>query len=154
SKTCKIEDIRFILDRRGAHVPMIALRFQDAGRVEVRRCEFIQAQPDLDSINRQTRPSGAAPRMTSVLAESEKAAVLNLTECCFLGFDTLEYTSENSAPFSGTTPGGQDAVTRRGQVAITASNCVFGPHAAVFRLEGADADKSLVQLEHSSVLMG
>jgi serine/threonine protein kinase len=154
SEHCTVEDIRFVLNQTGAGVPITALLFRNTQVAEVHRCEFIQTQPDRDIVNRPARPFGGAPRMTSVLAESEKAVVLNLTECCFLGFAALEYTSESSAPFSGTTPGGQDAVTRHGPVSVTASNCVFGPHAAVFHLEGADADKSLVQLEHSSVLMG
>ena len=57
--------------------------------------------------------------------------------------------------FSGAAVGGQDAVTRRGPVSIEAANCVFGPHATIFRLEkNAPENDGLVQVKHCSVIAG
>jgi serine/threonine protein kinase len=146
SKTsCTIEGIRFVLDQPGADVPMAVLLFHGTKQVTVRHCEFIQANP-----------SGSKTRMTAVLAEAQEPAKLSLSESCFLGFAKLEENkTEGTLKFSEAASGGQDAITRRGPVAIEATNCVFGPHAAVFRLEGAvGEDEGQVRLEHASVLMG
>jgi serine/threonine protein kinase len=150
SKECLVEGICFVLDQKGAGVPMAALRFRGVRQATVQRCEFIQANP-----------FGDKNRMTSVLVESQTVATLTLSECCFLGFGALVTANKGDGlaeemVFSEAGAGGQDAVTRRGAVAVKASNCLFGPHAATFRLEGlegaASDNEGLVWLDHCSVL--
>jgi hypothetical protein len=147
SKICTIEGIRFVLDQTNAAVPMTSLRLRDTQKARISRCEFIQVHA-----------SGSEARMTSVLAQSKEPASLSLTGSCFLGFATLETTMGQGlldVVFNGAASGGQDAVTRRGPVALTTTNCLFGPHAADFRLEGAATDEEgLVRVEHTSVLLG
>jgi serine/threonine protein kinase len=149
SKNCTVEGIRFVLDQTGASVPMTALLFRGVGqsKVTVNRCTFIQANL---SGNEQKR-------MASVFIESSGPSSLILNECCFLGFASLGAESNGDGPskmvFSGAASGGQDAITRRGPANIEATNCLFGPHAALFRLEGAAPDNDgHVLLNHCSVL--
>ena len=149
SKECTIEGIRFVLDQNGAGVPMAALLFRGAGAMKatVHRCQFIQADPLYSE----------QKRMTSVLVESHGPSTLILSESCFLGFASLGAESNGEGlqkmAFSGAASGGQDAVTRRGPTSIEATNCMFGPHTALFRLEGTAPDKDgQVSLNHCSVL--
>jgi serine/threonine protein kinase len=147
SKECIVEGIRFVLDQKGAGVPMAALRFRGVRQATVQRCEFIQANP-----------FGDKNRMTSVLVESKTGGALVLSECCFLGFGSLVTANKGNGllddmVLSEAATGGQDAVTRRGPVRIEAVNCLFGPHTATLRLEGAAPDNDgLVRLDHCSVL--
>jgi serine/threonine protein kinase len=143
SQQCTIENIRFVLDQTGVGVPMAMLWLRDTRDAHIHRCEFIQAYP-----------FGEKSRMASILAESREPAALTLTESSFVGFASLAFLPEDGGMvFNGAASGGQDAVTRRGPVRIDANNCVFGPHAATFRLEGNAADDlGLVQLKHCSVL--
>ncbi len=146
SKECTVEGICFVLDQNGAGVPMAALLFRGVRKAEVRRCQFIQANPSNEN------------RMTSVLIESSATADLLLSECCFLGFGALKTATKGDGlpedmVFSEAASGGQYAVARRGPVRIEARNCLFGPHAATFRLEGAAPENAgLVRLDHCSVL--
>jgi serine/threonine protein kinase len=150
SKRCTIENIRFVLNQTGASAPMAILRLHDCGEVTIRGCEFIQAHPCSD------RDKVKDSRMSSVFAEAGGPARLNVTESCFLGFGSLgtrPRASWKDLIFSGPASGGQDAVTRSGPVRIEATDCLFGPHAVMFRLEGAaSGDTGLLRLNHCSVL--
>ena len=135
SRVCDIENIRFVLDQTGAGVPMAMLWLRNTHEANIRGCEFIQAAaclPQKDS------------RMASVLVESAQPASLTLTESCFLGFRSLSQLArsgdgQQDLVFEGAMSGGQDAITRRGPVRIEPTNCLFGPHAATFRLEALPA---------------
>jgi hypothetical protein len=145
SRYCIIENIRFVLNQTGAIAPMAMLWLRDTRAANIRGCEFIQAAPCL-----QQKDS----RMTSLLAESEQPVALTITESCFLGFGSLQTPSgdgQQDMLFGGAVSGGQDAITRRGPVRIEPTNCLFGPHAATFRLEGAPSERRLVRLTHCSV---
>jgi serine/threonine protein kinase len=150
SKRCTIENIRFVLNQTGASVPMAILWLHNNHEVNIRGCEFIQAQPCLE------RDKEKDSRMASLLIDAKDPAKLTVTESTFLGFDSLAIKpgqGRKELVFSGAAAGGQDAVTRRGRVRIEAANCLFGPHAALFRLEGGAADDSgLLRLDHCSVL--
>ena len=150
SKTCTIENIRFVLNQTYTSVPMAILCLKNCREVNIRRCEFIQAEPCSE------RDKEKDTRMASILAESDRPATLVLRECCFLGFGSLGTTDgegRKEMVHSGASSGGQDAITRRGPVRIEAANCLFGPHAAAFRLEGGSlGDNALVKLKHCSVM--
>jgi hypothetical protein len=146
SENCTMDGIRFVLDQNGSNVPMAALLFRGAKepRIRLNRCEFIQADPY----------NKGESRITSVFVEA-RAGSLSLTESCFLGFETMSTANGDGGGlvFTGAATGGHDAITRRGAVRIEARHCLFGPHAATFRLEGAAPEsKRLVALEHCSVL--
>ncbi|HTU20336.1 MAG TPA: serine/threonine-protein kinase [Gemmataceae bacterium] len=146
SKRCIIENIRFVLNQTGASAPMAMLWLNGTQDAHIRGCEFLQADPC----------SEKDMRMTSVLADSENPAALTVMESCFLGFRSVEFTRRDGGPehmlFVGAASGGQDAITRRGPVSIEPTNCLFGPHAATFRLERAAGESSLLRLKHCSVL--
>jgi hypothetical protein len=153
SETCTIEDIRFVLNQTGASVPMAILWLHNTRTMNIRRCEFIQTEPCSE------REKEKDCRMASILAEStSQSSSLNVSGCCFLGFASMGTKRGNASKdmvFSGAATGGQDGITRRGPVRIEADNCLFGPHAAVFRLEGnAPGDSSQLRLTHCSVQAG
>jgi serine/threonine protein kinase len=159
-KRCTIENIRFVLDQTGASVPMAMLWLYNSGEVSIHRCEFIQAAPCSD------RDKEKDSRMASVLADAKEPAKLTVTESTFLGFGALQIKPQGAPParnaskeerqelvFSRASTGGQDAITRRGPVHIDVSNCLFGPHAAAFRLEGSvPGDNGQLRLNHCSTL--
>src|SRR5262249_54600973 len=95
-------------------------------------------------------------RMASILAESANQSSLSVRGSCFLGFGSMSTKPGDATKdmvFSGAASGGQDAITRRGSVRIEADNCLFGPHAAVFRLEGTTLGGSrLLRLNPCSVM--
>jgi serine/threonine protein kinase len=149
SKSCTIENMRFVLDQTGASVPMAMLRFHNAEKIDIRRCEFIQIDP-------RSRKDNS--RMTSILAESDRPpATLRVTKSCFLGFGSMaprkREDGKEDMVFFEPASGGQDAITRRGPIGIEPSDCLFGPHAAALRLEGgAPGDSGLVRMKHCTVL--
>ncbi len=145
SKDCTVENLRFVLDQNGAGVSMAALHLRGTRLAKVHGCEFLQADPARSDKN----------RLASVFIEAREFATLTLSESCFLGFASLATADSGPAEvvFSGAASGGQDAVRRRGPVRLEASNCVFGPHAATFRLEGhAPDNEGAVVLHHCSIL--
>jgi hypothetical protein len=92
--------------------------------------------------------AGGAPGRTRLL----------LSECCFLGFGEMTKAQGDAdqpevLQLHDAGRGGFDAVLRRGPAQIEAVNCAFGPHAAVFRLEGKSG-VSDVLVRHCSVLTG
>ena len=149
-KRCTIEGIRFVLNQTGASVPMAMLWLHGSREVNIRRCEFIQAQPCSDHDKEKDS------RMASILADTKEPAKLTVTESAFVGFGSLAIKpggGRKELVFSGASTGGQDGITRDGPVHIEAANCLFGPHAAAFRLKGAaPEDNGLVKLNHCSVL--
>ncbi len=149
-KRCSIENIRFVLNQTGASVPMAMLWLHNSREVNIRRCEFIQAQPCSD------RDKEKDSRMASILADTKEPAKLTVTESTFVGFGSMAIKpggGRKELVFSGASTGGQDGITRDGPVHIEATNCLFGPHAAAFRLKGAaPEDNGLVKLNHCSVL--
>ncbi len=146
SKICTIENIRFILDQNGCNVPMAMLRFEGTRDIRLTGCEFVQLTP-----------RGEASRMASVLVEAgtTEPSALTVRKSCFLGFDSAESSAEEGRyKLAFDKPGGQDAIARRGRVFIDAQDCAFGPHAALFRLEGsAEGKEGGVRMNHCSAIV-
>ncbi|MGH9675507.1 MAG: serine/threonine-protein kinase, partial [Candidatus Acidiferrum sp.] len=147
-----VSGLRFVIDALGANYEMMGLRLIGRGRHVVKNCEFVQVMPSFDRL-----------RLTAVLAESSAASPssLRFEECAFLGYMGIDQVMSGGAAkeivFSPrrVERGGQDAITRRGPVEVTATNCVFGPHAAAVRLEGtAPPGQSPVTLSQCSILAG
>jgi hypothetical protein len=144
SENATLEGLTFLVDGAGAPAPeveMIGLLLR-GGHADVRDCDFIQAQPSFDE----------KKRLSSLVVDARRASPssLKLTQCSFLGF---QERSEDGRTLSGVARGGQDALVRRGPVKqVTVSNCVFGPHAATFRFEGAAAEGGEFRVSHCSVL--
>ncbi len=150
AKEAAIDGVRFVVDAHESGVELDALRLL-GGKHTVTRCTFIQAQPSL-------RPD--APRFASVHASPGKGGQhgeLTLSECAFLGFAKRSAAGEAEAAgeqFKGAASGGQVALLRDGAVSVTARSCVFGPHAAVARLEkSASGDAGQVKLLSCSLLL-
>jgi serine/threonine protein kinase len=137
-----IQGIRFFIDAHQApdtDLRGLLLRGGQSHRVE--NCEFIQARPGFGNESK---------RLASLVAEAAGSRPeLILRGCSFLGFekkdDPLEWKLGS---------GGEDAVVRQGSVRITASNCAFAPHRAVFRLKDGDSASTPVSLSNCSVLVG
>ena len=129
-----VRGIHFVLDACGSEATFVGLQLDvRSGDSRVTDCEFVQENPDL------TR------RLTSLLvhaADGDRPSV-TLTEDLFFGY-------KKRVPKQPTEVGGQDAICRKGPVAITASNCAFAPHATTFRIEGDDAK---LALDHCSVML-
>jgi serine/threonine protein kinase len=152
SQECLVEGIRFVLDRKGSEKAMASLVFRGPIKkpLQIRQCEFIQAEVFSQAAEKN--------RLTSVLVDASSPCNLDLTECCFLGFGTLWVKDagrdgRKELEFGSAGTGGQDAVVRRGAVNVKATNCAFGPHESIFRLEGPEVD-GRVEVDHCSVLTG
>jgi serine/threonine protein kinase len=142
-----LEGLRFVLDQRFGDTELIGVLFQGGRNHRVTDCEFIQANPTFHS----------AYRLASVAADAGPrvaAARLDLEGCCFLGFTTaVPRDKPEKLVLERADRGGQDAVVRRGAVAVRATDCAFGPHQAAFRLEGAPSEEEgRVALRRCSVL--
>ncbi len=150
-KESRIEGIRFVVDGRESRAALAGLLFRGGGRHHVSGCEFLQARPARDSNKPGAPATGLGNRLASVVVEAanEGNPEVRLDQCSFLGFAdlTVEWGLGKAAE------GGQDAVLRRGPARLAARNCVFGPHAATFRLEGPGpaGDKNL-EVSHCSIL--
>ena len=147
SPNVTIRGVRFLVDGRASDVRMAALRLHaPAGALStftVNNCEFIQV-----------RPGTGDKRLASLdVASDGAAATLTLSGCRFLSFQRIEYEGLDSEALLNDGPfGGDDAVLREGPVQIQADNCAFGPHGALFRLEGGKDENAALTLKHCSVL--
>jgi serine/threonine protein kinase len=149
SDDVSIENVRFVLDGRGnrdGHMAGIVLRGRDklgAGGKEfrVRGCEFIQAgqPPDLRSV----RPASVVVDTSNRAARSR----LTLEDCYLVGCE--EVSGER---LINVKLGGQDAVTLKSATDVVVTNCAFGPHYALFRIEPS-AEGSKVTLGHCAGLL-
>jgi hypothetical protein len=145
-----LEGLRFVLDQRGGDTELIGVLFKGGQHHQVSRCEFIQAQATFNSTE----------RLASVFADAgagRGTPRLDLTGCCFLGFEKLSEEPTEDGPkklvLGRADRGGQDAVVRRGAVQVRATDCAFGPHLAAFRLEGSPGEgEGKVALRRCSVL--
>jgi hypothetical protein len=127
--------LRFLVNGGSSDVAMAGLLLRGGKEHAVERCEFIQVQPS---------------RLASVLAEEErgKPSSVHLAGCAFVGFGRL-----SEGRLSQVEAGGRDAVVRQGAVRLTAEECAFGPHSAVFRLLGSPReDDGVVTVKKCSVL--
>jgi serine/threonine protein kinase len=136
-----VRGVRIIVDGRSADVRMVGLRLNapaSGGSFKVDNCEFIQA-----------RSGHGKKRLASLEAVADDAAPgdLTLTRCRFLSFEGLDGDTLMNKDF-----GGDDAVVRDGRVTINATDCAFGPHAALFRLQGGRGAPPLLSVEHCSML--
>jgi len=143
-----IEGVRILIDAAEASGVELLGLLLGPGSHRIDRCTFIQTQPSLLPGSR---------RQASLLVDSGRLnAEVKLRDCAFLGYGQINpVEGEKEFSFSGVETGGQVAVVRRGAARITAENCVFGPHAATFRLENDGAEEpGLVTVKHCSVLLG
>jgi serine/threonine protein kinase len=140
SPDARVSGVRILVDGRTSNVSMIGIRLHGPSKAaySVDNCEFIQARPGIGD-----------KRLTSLAVEGDAPADLHLTGCRFLSF--TEFDGEvlsNAGAF-----GGNDAVLRDGPVMVQAVDCAFGPHEAMFRLQGGKgAVAPLLSLDHCSVL--
>jgi hypothetical protein len=143
-----VEGVRFVVDaRESPGTDMVGLLLRGGRQHRVERCEFVQARP---ALGREAR------RVASVAVESEGGhPVLNLRDCCFLGFGKVAEGSASGRGLAGAGQGGRDAVVCKGPAVVNAVGCAFGPHTAVFRLEKEKgAGEQEVSVESCSVLAG
>jgi serine/threonine protein kinase len=137
-----VRGVRILVDGRSADVSMVGLRLRSPGPngvFNVDNCEFIQA-----------RPGRGEKRLASLEAIGDDAAPreLALKECRFLSFEGRDNDTLTNQVF-----GGDDAVVRNGWVNISADDCAFGPHTALFRLQGGKNAKPTLLVEHCSMLL-
>ena len=142
-----VKGVRILIDGRSADVDMVGLRLHSTtpnGTFQVDNCEFIQA-----------RPNSGDKRLASLEAIGDEAAPANLilTGCRFLSFDGLEGDARDGETLTNEDFAGDDAVVRNGWVRISATDCAFGPHADLFRLEGGGKLALRLSVEHCSMLM-
>jgi serine/threonine protein kinase len=141
-----IEGIHFIIDARGATTPLAALVYRKGAEHHVQGCTFLQAQP----------PEGDRNRLASVVIETTEAHPrVAVDQCVFVGAGNLELQSTPRGDEWKPSPGllgGQNAITRHGPARLEVTNCAFGPHEAIFRLENAGPDdETSVVVRHCSV---
>jgi serine/threonine protein kinase len=137
-----VRGVRILIDGCAADVGMVGLRLHaptPGGSFMVDNCEFIQA-----------RPNHGDKRLASLEAvgDDEAPPGLTLDECLFLSFDGLDNDTLTNQDFSG-----DDAVVRDGRVKISAKNCAFGPHAALFRLQGGGKAAPMLLVDQCSMLL-
>lgn len=147
SRESSIEGVRFLVDAcQSPGTTMTALHLV-GGKHQLARCAFLQAQPSL-------RSDG---RLASVLVDAARGrADAAFRDCVFLGYGKHTAPRDGEGELlSGADTGGQDAVVRRGSARVLAQNCVFGPHAAAFRLEESVTDDAgQVSVQGCSLLLG
>src|SRR5207247_7554192 len=103
--------------------------------------EFLQAQP--------AKWDKASLSSIVVQTARPEAPVLHLSACYFAGARdrvTRRETDKGHAEvtaLAGVDRGGRDAVTVLGKAKVWAHNCAFGPHAALFRLQGSGKRENL-----------
>src|SRR5262249_46843371 len=133
-----ITGVRFVVDAHQSDVNLTALRLV-GGKHHVERCEFVQVQPS----------SRLDPQFASIHAAASsdpdvRHSVVTINDCAFLGFGFAKRTGGGEGEmatdvFEGADSGGKVAILRTGSARVTAENCVFGPHAAMARLDGGVA---------------
>ncbi len=127
-----VSGVRFVVDALASDTAMAGLLVRGGRKHRVEGCEFIQARPSFKDEEKG--------RLASVVIEAGGLRPeLTLSECCFLGFGSLE-GGPSELVLKGVDPGGQDAVVRRGPAFVTAESCAFGPHSSVFRLESGTGE--------------
>jgi serine/threonine protein kinase len=100
-----IEGVRFEIDGLGASEIFLAAVAREGGRVTIRDCDFAQLSPRAGLL-------GLLSSVRVSASPADKKDVVALENCCFVA--------------------GQDAVTLTGPAVVSASNCTFGRHAAIF----------------------
>jgi hypothetical protein len=128
--TVVLRRLRFEVDAAlSADVVMTAVALEKAGQLTLDECEFIQAQ---------TPATQVQGRLSSVAVEGPRGdglkPTLTLTRCDFRR--------------------GQHAVTLAGPVRAAATDCSFGPHAALLHLRGAGPAPAIeLSLKHCSAFV-
>ncbi len=121
----ELHNLRVVADA-SSNVPpgeAAGVRVRASRKVTVTDCEFLQGS------------SPAAATFSSVAVQSPR---VSFERCCFLGGKGVSRpgTGMGAAGWlSGVNEGGQTAVAVLGAAEVSAANCGFGPHAAVFRFE-------------------
>jgi hypothetical protein len=151
SNDVTIDNVRFVLDgARGnklGRMSGVVLRGRDklatgTERFVLRNCEFIQAgqaaDPDAD------RPSSV------VLSAVNRAwkPTLTLKDCYFVGYEEAVEDKLKNAKY-----GGQDAITLKSVAKVVATNCAFGPHVAMFRIDASAEGSELTVLHCAGLLL-
>ena len=146
-----LKGIRFVLSA-GSVVPMTGVHFLGGKNHTLEDCQFIQTNPSYQD----------KTPLCSVLLEQRGSPVpsLFLQKCAFVGAGNGEVPGptdnqpEKKFVLGTIGRGGQDAITRRGEGAVRAEQCVFGPHLSCFRFEGPSTFREPdVVVEHCSALL-
>jgi serine/threonine protein kinase len=147
---CVIENVRFVLDGRGNRIGnMAGLIFisrdrpgLDGATIFVRDCDFVQAGQPME-------PTGPRPSSIVLNAPNRKPRV-TLENCSFLGYEEAKEDG-----FKNVKRGGLDAVTLKTPAReLVATNCAFGPHYALFRIEHGADDSDLKVRHCAAILVG
>jgi hypothetical protein len=110
--------------------------------VSVARCEFLQGY-----CLRGSRFSSLAVQPATAPAGNGAQPHVTLEKCCFLGAKAVRRADVPTMGSDGwlkdVVAGGQIAVAILGGASVRASDCAFGPHAALFRFEGKRTSSEL-----------
>jgi serine/threonine protein kinase len=155
SKDATVEGLCFLIDATDWPAELIGLGCAAGGNYHVQGCLFVQGNAPQQQRDRKDGPASVVVEGASGPAGRTR---LVLSECCFLGFAEMGKAQVDAdqpevLQLHDAGRGGFDAVVRRGPAQIEAVNCVFGPHAAVFRLEGKSGANDVL-VRHCSVLAG
>jgi hypothetical protein len=142
----------------GRLVGLLLRGVQDA---VIEQCEFIQA--DLPAL---PRAEAETLRASSILVEAGSGSrpfpsgdsgplpTVRLQQCCFLGArEKAAMPEPEQGPkeiLVGAGRGAQDAITVTGKYAVQATQCAFGPHAALVAFQGS---RSSTTSERASVAL-
>ncbi len=151
----ELEGIRFVVDAAMSESSMAAVLLQGGRTHRVTNCEFVQAQPPADPQH---------SRLSAVVldgsAEAGPRPSLSLAECRFVAARQFgargdgEAVAAEAPRLRDVDRGGQDAVTVLGGAGVVATQCVFGPHAALFRVDGrGKRERAEVQLRNCSAFL-
>jgi hypothetical protein len=154
SKEGAVDDLCFLVDATGWDADLIGLQLAPTGSYRINRCQFVQV-----NVSSQEPKKDRGPVSVLIEGLSARHTKLQMSECCFLGFGDVNRVPNESGQLDILQPtdakrGGFEAVIRHGPVQIEAVDCAFGPHAAVFYLDGKAGPAEEVLVQHCSVLQG
>jgi serine/threonine protein kinase len=126
--TIEVNHLRLVADANYNTPPQEAagLRCRAAREVSVRDCEFLQ---------------GNWPEPSAFSSVALRTPLASFERCCFLGGKDVNHPAGAAASggwLNRVSDGGQTAVALLGPSQVSAQNCAFGPHAALFRFEKGD----------------
>jgi len=138
----RLQNLRFVADA-GTNGPApgdwaTAVLVKTRGQVEVKDCEFLQGNVQAGSLFNSVALQARGPGPPSVTFKN----------CCFLGGkDVRRSEGERGWLTEVGKTGGQTAVAVRGAMSVKATDCAFGPHAALFRFFEGPPDRKLTLMQ-------
>jgi serine/threonine protein kinase len=130
----KLQRLRFLINATQAQVLMAAIRVQDGATLSMEDCQFVQVDPP------RAQPLATDPsRLSSLVVDN---AHVMLERCFFV-------TQERAGKLLAMSPlDNQDAVTLDEDGSVKLTNCAFGPHTVLCRLQKRSRQK--VAMYHCS----